>query len=68
MNGKEIIQFLGLEKGPQVGIYAQELMQWMLMNPAGTLDGAKEFLKGAQRRRDFEEDQAANHISKKMHL
>ena len=68
LNGKEIIQFLGLDKGPLVGAYTQELMQWMLMNPQGTLEECKDFLKSCQRRRDFEQDQAANHISKKMHL
>ena len=68
MNGKEIMQFLGLDKGPLVGVYTQELIQWMLMNPEGAPEECKEFLKSSQRRRDFEQDQAAEHISKKMHL
>jgi tRNA nucleotidyltransferase (CCA-adding enzyme) len=68
MNGKEIMQFLALDKGPLVGVYTQELIKWMLMNPEGTPEECKAFLKSSQIRRDFEEDQAAQHISKKMHL
>jgi hypothetical protein len=68
MNGKDLIQFLGLDKGPVVGIYSQDQIQWMLMNPRGTLNQLKEFLRGVQKEREFEENQAAQHISKKMHL
>jgi hypothetical protein len=38
------------------------------MNPRGTLDELKEFLSGVQKEREFEENQAVQHISKKMHL
>jgi tRNA nucleotidyltransferase (CCA-adding enzyme) len=63
MNGKDLIQFLGLDKGPVVGIYSQDQIQWMLMNPRGTLNQLKEFLRGVQKEREFEENQAAQHIS-----
>ena len=68
LNGKQIIQCLGLNNGPQVGMYTQELMEWMLTNPKGTIEDATEFLKNRQRQRELEENQAAQHISKKMHL
>ena len=68
MNGKDLIAFLGLDRGPAVGIYSQDQIQWMLMNPNGTLDELKDFLKGVQKEREREENQAAQHISKKMHL
>jgi tRNA nucleotidyltransferase (CCA-adding enzyme) len=68
MNGKELMEKLGLDKGPEVGIYNQEQLHWMLMNPSGTLQDCITFLKTFQKQREFEEDQAAQHISKKMHL
>ena len=68
MNGKELIQFLGIPMGPSVGIYSQKQIEWMLMNPDGTLEQLQVFLKSFQKEREFEEDQAAQHISKKMHL
>ena len=68
LNGKEIIQLLGLPKGPIVGIYAEEQTKWTLMNPNGTIDQCKEFLKTCKKKRDHEQDQAAEHIAKKVHL
>ena len=68
LNGKEAIQFLGLKGGPEVGVYTQELIQWMLMNPKGTVEEAKGFLKSYQQRRESEQDQAAQHVPKKMHI
>lgn len=68
LNGKALIEELGLEKGPQVGIYNQEQLHWMLMNPKGTLQDCIAHLKTFQKRQEFEQDQAAQHISKKMHL
>ncbi|KAL3941055.1 MAG: hypothetical protein SGARI_000723 [Bacillariaceae sp.] len=68
MNGKDIIQFLGLNKGPAVGIYAQEQVRWMLMNPTGAVEELKDYLKGVQKEKEREENQAAQHIAKKMHL
>lgn len=68
MNGKELIQELGLEKGPQVGVYNQEQLHWMLMHPNGSIHQCKIFLKDFQKKQEFEQDQAAQHISKKMHL
>ncbi len=68
MNGKELMLELGLEKGPQVGLYNQEQLHWMLMNPNGKLQECKIFLKDFQKKQEFEQDQAAQHISKKMHL
>jgi hypothetical protein len=68
LNGKDLIQLLGLNNGPSVGLYAQEQIQWMLMNPKGSLEELQQHLKVSQKAREFEENQAAQHISKKMHL
>ncbi|KAG7354682.1 tRNA nucleotidyltransferase/CCA-adding enzyme [Nitzschia inconspicua] len=68
LNGKDLIQLLGLEKGPAVGVYTEEQSRWRLMNPKGSLDELICHLKDFQKAREFEENQAAQHISKKMHL
>jgi tRNA nucleotidyltransferase/poly(A) polymerase len=36
LNGKEIIQELGLHNGPLVGAYVEDQTRWMLLNPHGT--------------------------------
>jgi tRNA nucleotidyltransferase (CCA-adding enzyme) len=48
MNGQELIQFLGLAKGPDVGMYTQEQIRWMLMNPNGTIGHLRVHLKSYQ--------------------
>jgi tRNA nucleotidyltransferase (CCA-adding enzyme) len=68
LNGKDLIELLGLEMGPAVGIYTEEQTRWRLMNPNGSVDDLKFHLKDFQKAREFEENQAAQHISKKMHL
>jgi tRNA nucleotidyltransferase (CCA-adding enzyme) len=68
LNGKELMQSLGLPKGPQVGIYTQEQMRWILINPKGTLEECTAFLKGFHKHQEHEQDVTAQHISKKMHL
>jgi hypothetical protein len=69
MNGKDLMEFLGLPKGPEIGVYTQEQVKWMLMtHPDGTVDGLQQHLKTFQESRDREENQAAQHVSKKMHL
>jgi tRNA nucleotidyltransferase (CCA-adding enzyme) len=68
LNGKEMIDLLGLSKGPLVGEYAQEQTRWMLMNPEGTIEECIEFLKTCKKKRDSEQEQAAEHVSKKLHL
>jgi tRNA nucleotidyltransferase (CCA-adding enzyme) len=68
MNGKDLMHALCLDKGPEVGIYNQEQVDWMLMNPKGTLQECEAFLKTFQKQREFEQDQAAQHVKKKMHL
>ena len=68
LNGKEIIELLGLPKGPIVGTYAQEQTKWILMNPTGTLEECKEFLTTYKKKRDYEQNQAAEPVAKKVHL
>eukprot|EP00956_Cyclotella_meneghiniana_P011512 scaffold16169_cov62-Cyclotella_meneghiniana.AAC.3 len=36
LNGKEIISELELPRGPTVGVYIEDQVQWMLLNPNGT--------------------------------
>lgn len=68
MNGKELMEALKLNKGPTVGVYNQEQIQWMLMNPHGTLDECKTHLRAFQKRQVSEQDESAEHIAKRMHL
>jgi tRNA nucleotidyltransferase (CCA-adding enzyme) len=68
MNGKVLMVALNLNKGPDVGIYNQEQINWMLMNPRGTLEECQTHLKAFQTKIRYEEEQSAQHISKKMHL
>jgi hypothetical protein len=35
LNVKDIIKELGLQDGPQVGLYIEDQTQWMLLNPHG---------------------------------
>jgi tRNA nucleotidyltransferase (CCA-adding enzyme) len=44
INGRELIQFLNLPKGPMVAYYLDRQVQWMLEFPHGTKDELKVFL------------------------
>jgi tRNA nucleotidyltransferase (CCA-adding enzyme) len=68
LNGKALIQALGLEPGPQVGVYASHQIEWMLLHPVGTIDDLQHFLLNFKRLREREQNEATEHISKKMHL
>ena len=68
MNGKDLMHCLSLNKGPQVGIYNQEQIHWMLMNPHGTLEECQAHLKTFQTTHRPEEGESTRHVSKKMHL
>jgi hypothetical protein len=63
-----MIDLLCISKGPIVGEYAKEQTRWILMNPEGTAEEIKGHLKNFQKKRDCEQGQAAQRISKKMHL
>lgn len=45
LNGKELIQYLKLPKGPIVGIYTQQVIYWMLQYPNGSLNECQLFLQ-----------------------
>jgi hypothetical protein len=68
LNGKAIIEALGLERGPHVGFYTNEEVKFALMYPEGTLDECLTHLKAVKKEQDRDEDAAARHINKKMHL
>ena len=69
MNGKELIQILNLEKGPEVGIYMQEQVKWMLTNPDGKAEELQDFLVHFKSTRELENyDKAVEHVSKKAHV
>ena len=65
MNGKDLIRVLELDRGPEVGVYMQEQVKWILTNPKGTIDDLQCFLKSFRSTREFENNQAATHVSKK---
>jgi tRNA nucleotidyltransferase (CCA-adding enzyme) len=68
MNGKAIMQALGLERGPHVGFYTKEEVKFSFMNPEATPDECLAHLKAVKKEQDRDEDAAARHIDKKMHL
>ncbi|OEU19389.1 PolyA_pol-domain-containing protein [Fragilariopsis cylindrus CCMP1102] len=65
MNGKDLIRVLELDRGPEVGVYMQEQVKWILTNPKGTINDLQCFLKSFRSTREFENNQAATHVSKK---
>jgi tRNA nucleotidyltransferase (CCA-adding enzyme) len=65
MDGKDLIRVLELDRGPEVGVYMQEQVKWILTNPNGTIEDLQCFLKSFKNTREFENNQAATHVSKK---
>jgi tRNA nucleotidyltransferase (CCA-adding enzyme) len=68
LNGKAIIEALGLSRGPRVGLYTQKEAEWRLMYPGGTMDDCLKFLKAVQKEQEKDEEETMHHIDKKMHL
>jgi tRNA nucleotidyltransferase (CCA-adding enzyme) len=54
LNGKEIISELQLPRGPAVGIYIEDQLQWMLLNPNGTREECVTHLHERKRARELE--------------
>ncbi|KAL7517498.1 hypothetical protein ACHAWX_002416 [Stephanocyclus meneghinianus] len=54
LNGKEIISELHLPRGPKVGIYIEDQLQWMLLNPNGTREECVTHLQERKRARELE--------------
>jgi tRNA nucleotidyltransferase (CCA-adding enzyme) len=53
LNGKEIISELQLPRGPTVGIYIEDQLQWMLLNPNGTREECITHLHERKRSREL---------------
>ena len=68
LNGKEMIELLGIPRGPLVGFYAKEQTDWILMNPKGTAEECREHLTMVKKKRDNALEQAEQQTSKKIHL
>ncbi|KAL3791930.1 hypothetical protein ACHAWO_009445 [Cyclotella atomus] len=54
LNGKEIISELQLPRGPAVGLYIEDQLQWMLLNPNGTREECVTHLHERKRARELE--------------
>jgi tRNA nucleotidyltransferase (CCA-adding enzyme) len=59
LNGKEIISELQLPRGPAVGIYIEDQLQWMLLNPNGTREECVTHLHERKRARELESSSGA---------
>ena len=46
LDGKALINVLGLPRGPTVGLYMEEQVRWMLLNPQGSKDECRIYLLG----------------------
>jgi len=66
MNGKSLIQALDLDRGPQVGVYMEEQVKWILINPTGTIEELQRFLKAFKYTRESK-DVSIEPVSKKAH-
>ena len=53
LNGKEIISELQLPRGPVVGVYIEEQVRWMLLNPDGTREECVAHLHERKRAREL---------------
>eukprot|EP00531_Pseudo-nitzschia_arenysensis_P017790 CAMPEP_0116153450 /NCGR_PEP_ID=MMETSP0329-20121206/21253_1 /TAXON_ID=697910 /ORGANISM="Pseudo-nitzschia arenysensis, Strain B593" /LENGTH=588 /DNA_ID=CAMNT_0003650363 /DNA_START=142 /DNA_END=1908 /DNA_ORIENTATION=- len=63
MNGKELIQLLGLKRGPEVGVYMEEQVRWTLTHPNSPIEelhGHLKFFKNTQ--------EGGPPVSKKIHI
>ena len=52
LNGKDLIKFLDLPKGPVVGEYLEDQVKWMLLNPEGTKEQCLSHLRECKVRRE----------------
>jgi tRNA nucleotidyltransferase (CCA-adding enzyme) len=63
LDGKAVIQSLDLPRGPTVGLYLDEQVKWMLLNPSGSRDECEAHLKSVKRRLDCHSfEQNAGHL------
>lgn len=69
LNGKDLIRLLELERGPEVGVYMEEQIKWVLTNPKGTLEELRTHLKYFKTTRKVGEDAVDSQpVLKKIHL
>jgi tRNA nucleotidyltransferase (CCA-adding enzyme) len=69
LNGKDLIRRFELERGPEVGVYMQEQIKWVLTNPKGTLEELRTHLKYFKTTRKVGEDAFDSQpVLKKIHL
>ena len=69
MNGKELIRVLELNRGPEVGVYMEEQVKWILTNPKGTIEELHGHLKCFKKKSELENDgENLQPVLKKIHL
>lgn len=72
LDGRALIQALGLPKGPVVGTYLQEQVKWMFQHPDGSKEECLEHLVGWQKqlesKRRIDHDGGKEEESKRAHL
>jgi tRNA nucleotidyltransferase (CCA-adding enzyme) len=69
MNGKDLIRLLELDRGPVVGVYMQEQVKWVLINPERPIEELHIHLKQFKTTRELgSDDVESERVSKKMHL
>ena len=56
LNGKEICSKLNVPKGPLVGVYTNQMMEWMLMNPEGTRDECLSYFLSQKQQQHVQEE------------
>jgi len=83
LDGKALVKSLELPRGPGVGIYVEEQVRWMLLNPNGSKNDCEEHLKSVRKRelegsaseggqslenRQKGDEKSTKHCSKKAHI
>ena len=68
LDGKTMIDVLGLPKGPLVGFFTQEQIKWRLKNPHGSRQDCINHLRALKQEQDQQANETMEHIDKKMHL
>lgn len=69
LNGRSIIQMFELPFGPVVGVYLEEQVRWMLMNPEGTAEESEKHLRKFKHDLDHRQaEQEEVQASKRIHV
>ena len=68
LNGKEVSTLLNVPKGPLVGVYTQQMIEWMLMNPDGTREDCLAYFKEQNVQQQLQNCEQVQELAEKASL